>query len=363
MSGRSYRPQTPFRFCTARFEFPKIRESISLVVSPFLNTKTLLRALSLFLLETLLLVGSAAKASSKEPSKFVNPLVKKGRLNSPLVEVTPFVFKNRLYRLENWQKQWEFPGSPEGSHFQEDQVRIRDVENDQIVSTPLIGHGLGMAFVWENRVCVFAGNWGNVKKWNITEIEMVSSQDLVHWTEAVVVLKAEPQEKFFNVSVCRGEGRFVLLVESNDPAWPPFTFKYFVSQDLVHWQPVPDAIYGRDKYVGGPALYYEGSYYYTLYLHSLGDKRYETRVTRSKDLIHWQDAPEGRPFLTFNPQHKHLPLRPAHISESNASDAELCEWKGKTLVYFTGSDQVIAGDLQWAEFDGTPRELLEHFYE
>jgi alpha-L-fucosidase len=363
MSGRSYRPQTPFRFCTARFEFPKIRESISIVVSPFLNTKTLLRALSLFLLETLLLVGSAAKASSKEPSKFVNPLVKKGRLNSPLVEVTPFVFKNRLYRLENWQKQWEFPGSPEGSHFQEDQVRIRDVENDQIVSTPLIGHGLGMAFVWENRVCVFAGNWGNVKKWNITEIEMVSSQDLVHWTEAVVVLKAEPQEKFFNVSVCRGEVRFVLLVESNDPAWPPFTFKYFVSQDLVHWQPVPDAIYGRDKYVGGPALYYEGSYYYTLYLHSLGDKRYETRVTRSKDLIHWQDAPEGRPFMTFNPQHKNLPLRPAHISESNASDAELCEWKGKTLVYFTGSDQVIAGDLQWAEFDGTPRELLEHFYE
>ncbi len=79
--------------------------------------------------------------------------------------------------------------------------------------------------------------------------------------------------------------------------------------------------------------------------------------------MHWQDAPEGRAFLTFNLKHKNLPLRPADISESNASDAELCEWKGKTLVYFTGSDQVIGGDLQWAEFDGTPRELLEHFYE
>lgn len=155
----------------------------------------------------------------------------------------------------------------------------------------------------------------------------------------------------------------MLLVESNDPAWPPFTFKYFVSDDLLHWQRVPNAIYGRDKYVGGPALYYEGGYYYTLYLHNLGNKRYETRVTRAKDLVNWQDAPDGRPFLTFDPNHRNLPLRPSHLQESNASDAELCEWNGKTLVYFTGSDQVIAGDLQWAEFDGTARELLEHFYQ
>ena len=37
-------------------------------------------------------------------------------------------------------------------------------------------------------------------------------------------------------------------------------------------------------------------------------------------------------------------------------------WKGKTLVYFTGGDQHAAGDLQWAEFEGTPRELFERFF-
>jgi alpha-L-fucosidase len=37
-------------------------------------------------------------------------------------------------------------------------------------------------------------------------------------------------------------------------------------------------------------------------------------------------------------------------------------WKGKTLVYFTGSDQQLAGDLQRAEFNGTPRELFEYFF-
>ncbi|MBI3853557.1 MAG: hypothetical protein HY298_25210 [Verrucomicrobia bacterium] len=293
---------------------------------------------------------------------WTHPLTHKRKLNSPLVEVTPFVFKERLYLLENWQKQWEFPGSPDGSRFQEDEVRLRDVERDRIVSTPLRGHGLGMAFVWQGRVHVFAGNWGQEKKWQIAEIEMTSSDDLVNWTKPSVVLRAEPPEKFFNVSVCRGRDAFVLLVESNDPQWPPFTFKYFTSADLTQWTRVPDAIYGRDKYVGGPALYFEGDWYYTLYLESLGSGKYETRITRSHDLRRWQDAPAGQPFVTFNATNSVHPLRPAHIREKNASDAEVVYWKGQTLVYFTGGDQQLAGDLQVADYPGTPRELFEYFF-
>ncbi|MCC6695373.1 MAG: alpha-L-fucosidase [Candidatus Hydrogenedentes bacterium] len=312
----------------------------------------------------LLTVGvSAYGVAPHSTEEWTNPLMLKGKLDSPLVEVTPFVFQDKLYRLENWQKQWEFPGSDDGSRFTEDEVRIRDMETDQIVSVPFTGHGLGMAFVNGDRVHVFAGNWGAEKKWNITEIEMVSSTDLVQWSAPIVVLRAEPHEKFFNVSVCKGPDDFVLLVESNDPAWPAFTFKYFRSDDLVHWRPVPDGLYGREKYVGGPALYHEGDFFYTLYLQSLGEGKYETRVTRSRDLVHWQDAPEGRPFVTFNPENGVHPLRPAQIRESNASDAELCAWQGKTVVYYTGGDQHLAGDLQWAEFDGTPRKLLERFYE
>ena len=309
------------------------------------------------------LSGLAVPVSgSAQEGKWENPLVHKGKLNSPLVEVTPFVFNDRLYLLENWQKQWEVPGGPDGSRINEDEVRIRDVEADRVVSTPLIGHGLGMAFVHEREVYVFAGNWGTGEKWNITAIEMVSSKDLINWSKPVVVLRAQPDEKFFNVSVCRGEKGFVLLVESNDPRWPAFTFKYFRSDDLRNWQPVPNGLYGTEKYVGGPALYHEGDYFYTLYLQLLGEGKFETRVTRSTDLVHWQDAPDGRPFVTFNPNNSVHPLRPPEIREVNASDAELCAWKDKTIVYYTGGDQHLAGDLQWAEFNGTPRELLERFF-
>ena len=77
----------------------------------------------------------------------------------------------------------------------------------------------------------------------------------------------------------------------------------------------------------------------------------------------WEDAPEGRPFVTFDTKKDHVPLRPAAVKEVNASDVELCEWpRGKTYILFTGSDQQYAGDLQWATFAGTPRELLEHFF-
>ena len=290
-----------------------------------------------------------------------NPLVKLGKLNSPLVEVTPFVFQERLYRLENWRRHWESADLSLGE-YQNQQVRIRDVETNQIVSTALVGHSLGVAFVWQDRVYVFAREWSKKKAGN-TPISMVSSDDLLHWTKPVVVLRAKPGETFFNVSVCRGKDRFVLLVESDDPTWPYFTFKYFQSDDLNHWKPVPNAIYGRDKFVGGPALYREGEYYYTLYAERLGDNHYETRITRSQDLVHWQDAPAGRPLVTYNPKNKIHPLRPANIRERNASDAEVCLWKGKTLVYYTGGDQHFCGDLQWAEFNGTPRELFERFFE
>ncbi len=292
-----------------------------------------------------------------------NPLTYQGKIDSPLVEVTPFVFNDRFYRLENWQKQWETPESEDGSHFTKDEVRIRDMASERVISIPLIGHGLGMAFVDGDRVYVFAGDWGGDEKWRITEITMVSSTDLKEWTEPVTVLRAEPDERFFNVSVCNEGDGYVMLVESNDPKWPAFTFKYFRSNNLTDWIRVPNALYGTDKYVGGPALYHFGDYFYTLYLESLGDRHYETRITRSKDLIEWEDAPEGRPFVTFRPGTRVHRLRPDDVREQNASDAELCQWQGRTIVYYTGGDQRFAGDLQWADTALAPRALLESFFE
>ena len=237
-----------------------------------------------------------ATASDDQTSPWKNPLIKQGKLDSPVVEVTPFVFGGRYYMLENWRHSWDVPDSPCTDRDAEE-IWVRDVEADEYVSQAFTGHSLGIAFVWDRRVYAFAPNGIRGRK----EISMTVSDDLKSWAEPTVVLRANSNETFFNVSVCRAAGRFVMLVETNDPKWPAFTFKYFTSDDLRGWTQVPDAFYGTNKYVGGPALYYEGDTYYTLYLQSLGGGRYETRITRSVDLIRWEDAPEGRPFVTFDP--------------------------------------------------------------
>ena len=295
-------------------------------------------------------------------SAWANPIVKQGYLESLLVETSPFVFNNRLYLMENNQHFWDVPGAKPGDFFHEDEVRIRDVESKEIASVALKNHAFATLLVWEGRVHVFAGNYGKDKPWRqITEISMTCSADLKNWTNPVTVLMAAPNEYFFNTAVCRAKDKFILLYETNDTRWKPFTFRYMESSDLKKWEEIPAAVYGKDKYVGGPALYYEGGRYYTLYLESLKNG-FETRITRSEDLVHWEDAPSGRSFITFDPSHRNIPLIKPDIGESNASDVELCYFNGKTIIYFTGSDQTTAGDLQWATYDGTPEQLFEYFF-
>ena len=88
---------------------------------------------------SLLLVLIIATASSGA-QEWEHPLENWAKLESPLVEITPFVFKEKLYLMESWQKQWEYPEEKDGTRFTEDEIRIRDVAADRIVSTPLIGH-------------------------------------------------------------------------------------------------------------------------------------------------------------------------------------------------------------------------------
>lgn len=300
-----------------------------------------------------------------------NPLLIKGTCKLVGGESTPFVFKDRLYRLDNVPSSFRtYPAVDPNHHkggYHEDETQIRDVETDDLVSVPLRDHYFAIAYVWEGRVYIFAGDHQSSDGfWRITRVNMIYSDDLVNWSEPQMVLKGENNEHFFNFGVCRGPEGFVMLYETDDTQWNIFTFKYLTSDDLISWTRIPGGLYGTDKYVGGPALYFEGGFYYTLYLHSLGNSHYETRITRSKDCVHWEDAPEDRPFLTYDSGHITDPENFPGVAETNASDAELCYWNGKTIVYFNGGNQgeiTRAGDLQLAEFIGTPGELFERFFE
>ena len=294
---------------------------------------------------------------------WTNRLKRTGSFGPITHEVTPFVLNDRLYRVENHPRFLDFQTADPTYRFHEDEVRIRDVETGALVSVPLRNHYFGEGFFYGKRLYVFAGDYGVDLPWrHHKKIDMVYSDDLIQWSDPVTVIESERDELLFNTAVCRGPDRFIMLYETNDSRWPPFTFKYCESDDLVHWRRIPNAVYGMDKYVGGPALYHADGWYYTLYLHSLPDGQYENRITRSRDLIHWQDAAGDRAVVPVVPTHVPDPGHP-DVRELSASDAELCFWRGKTIVYFhSGNQQGVAG-LEMAEFDGPPEELFAHYYE
>ncbi len=298
-----------------------------------------------------------------------NPIVKRGYLNSPLVEVTPLSFQGELLLMECWRSQWEWDDGPAPSVKQQSEVWMARLPQGpehynkrQYVSRVLENCTLGTAIVWDDRVYVFAvsaeGSTGG------KVVYMTWSQDMNNWSAPVKIFES-PAQKIFNVAVTRDGHGMVFLWETNGYG-QPFTMCYGrVKQPTEPWQDgiIGNARFGMNKYTGGPALYYDDPWYYTLYLEALGGGKYETRITRSRDLIDWQDAPHNRPFITFDPLKNQLPLRPVATTEKNASDAELCFHDGRTLIYFTGGDQIRGGDLQWATYAGLPGSLMASFFE
>lgn len=289
-----------------------------------------------------------------------NKLIKKGMLNSPVVEQTPVIWNGRLVLIETWQcHHWDKPPSVSEKYY----IRIRDVETGALLGKCMEQYCYSSALVWDKVLYVFAARFRESYDYpGNRDVNMSKSDDLVKWTKPKVVLAGESNENLFNQSVCHDGRRFVMAYESNDPAYPPFTIKFAGSDDLERWIKIPDAIYGTDRYTACPTLRHAGDYYYMLYLEHLEPKWwFETLLTRSKDLISWEDAPRN-PVIVPDPEQDVHPDHPEGGKECNASDSDLVEWRGKTRVYFTGGEQHWGGNLQYAEFDGPMKDFFESYY-
>lgn len=285
-------------------------------------------------------------------------------------EVTPFVFRGRLYRLENFTCSSGFPDEKPQYRFFEDGFRIRDMAADRILSVPLLNHYFAIAFPWNDRVYVYAGDYEEGRPWwHIRKTVMIWSDDLITWSKPRVALEAEGDAHLFNYAVCRARGKFYLLYETNDRRWKPFTMRFAESDDLVNWRKLDERhLYGANKYTGGPAFYHdpELDWFYLLYLENLSTYgeagTYETRITRSRDLANWEDAPRGRPVVTFDRRREVNPLIWPGIKEISASDVELCEFQGRTYVYWLNGNQNGAYRPYYSIYDGPALELLRRFF-
>ena len=293
------------------------------------------------------------------PSDWVPPFTDRRVINNSdeWGEMTPFYFGGELYLLMNFHR-------PDAAGKLELGCSIYRESDWKKICEPWTGVYFTSAFVHDGKCRCFARNEKNTSLLCMTE-----SEDLVNWSTPEVVLDmSEKGIMAFNSYAAFDGERFVLAYECNDPAYPIFTLKFLESPDMRHWQEIPGAIYGDDKYIGGPSLYYmaDGYYYLTYvdqFVHpAVRRLSYRTLIARSKDLKNWEDAPDGRAVVMPEFASRPQPEKHPEVFEINTSDAEYIEIGNKVRAYFNGGNQQGVGNGMYAECEGTLLELFQSFF-
>lgn len=257
-----------------------------------------------------------------------------------MCEMSPVVWQGKLMHLACVR-----PAS--GGAVDQYWLEVRDAATNEPVAKFAEGYGLASCFVDGDTFYATASHFAD-ENWN--DVTLFSSKDLKTWEQRVIV--TQENEHLFNSSLCKGPDGYVLAYESNTPDYPAFTVKFAASKDLQTWTTLPEATFGTNRYTACPEIHYSKGYYYVLYLENRKPRHYfETYVTRSADLKHWE-------LSSANPV-----LSPQGLDEGiNASDPALVEFEGKTHVYFSVGDQLTWMNVKGGVFPGTADEFFARWY-
>ena len=284
-------------------------------------------------------------------------ICKLGTIDFDLVETTPVVFRNRLYRFEYVRNRYK-PNTTGDSYF-----RFVDVESGKYMPSFAASFHLGSAFVQDDVAHVFA-----VPSWGGDTIYHFQSADLAGWSKPEAALQ-ESGAQFYNTSVCHGRDGFVLSYERGEPVTPShsrFALSLAESADLRHWQPRTDL--QPPVPLGCPTLRYSRGYYYLI----SGEGTYETGIrqfiSRSADLKKW--APSPYIVMDFSDEDRRIHgdftseqcSAIAHAVNINNSDLDLCEYQNKVIMYYSWGNQRGIEFLATASADGNLDDFLSSWF-
>ena len=302
------------------------------------------------------------------------PVLKKlGVISPKLGEMTPFVYKNHLcYIKTNWKGKDDAGNVLVNGFVFDETDRIKHAE---------FGEGCRfMSGYCEDDRVYGIGTIDN-------KIYFHVSEDLDHWSS---YLALEMPEKFmlFNTSLCKGayedgSPRYILAVECARAydAWSedldpdigaPFTEFFAESSDLVHWNVLPyETAYAKDRYVACPVIRYVDGFYYMICLEQLPLFRFAPYIYRTQDFLNWEigihnpvlmfDEDDRKPAegYSFTPEEMEYITTYVNI---NDCDVDLCEFEGKTYVYYMTGNQLGGGVDCKAVYDGPMSEFLKAWF-
>jgi hypothetical protein len=291
----------------------------------------------------------------------MKPEIRKiGTIDCDLVETTPIVFRNRLYRFEYVRV--GYAGNTTGDSF----FRLIDHESG-LSSAPFAkGYHLGNIMTDDDRLIV-----SGVDIWDGEKIDLFVSDDMKHWeTWNALTL---PGYGLFNTSMCRDTNGYILMFEVGKPpevAGVRFTARFAVSSDLRKWELTPpECTYSKDRYTAPHCLRYLDGYYYNFYLEALDDA-YEQYVVRSRDLVAWEQSPlnpvlaageDDRMFASANLATAEKE-RIRRAENCNNSDIDFCEFDGRLIINYSWGNQHGVEHLAEAEYEGSEADFLRGWF-
>ncbi len=290
------------------------------------------------------------------------PVIKKlGTIDCDMVETTPIVFHDKLYRFEYVRDNYK-PNTTGKSYF-----RFVDVASGEYTPPFARGYHLGSAFVDGDTVYVYG-----VSKWGGPHIHVFWSKDLGDWKEQTAMELTGWE--IFNTSVCRGRGAYVMAFEIGAPKEETgngFTMRFAESDDLRNWRlTAKECVYTKERYSACPALRFVDDRYYMVYLEAYPGPWYAPHIVRSKDLVEWEESP-FKPIMKHSDEDRAIANpklsegernRIVKAVDLNNSDVDFCEFKGKTVINYSWGNQQGVEHLAAAEFDGKESDFLKGFF-
>ena len=306
------------------------------------------------------------------------PLIRKlGTIScNNIVETTPIVYNGELYRFEVVRRK-SFSSCVKCEHWYDidDLPCLRFIHVRTNESTPLFaeGHTFGFPYVIDDTMYVVTGN---SKDWGSDGLVFYNSTDLVNWEQYTEIHL--PGYKIFNMNIAKMNDLYTLLIEISAPKEESdcvFTIRFLTSYDMINWTLTPkECVFHKDRYAGSPALYTFDSdpYYYIGYLEEYPGYRFANSVARSKNLINWEESVIN-PVLMYDDAEDKKLAHPFFTPEDreridnalniNNSDMELCEYLGRTIIYYSWGDQKGNEFLAEACYEGGMHDFLKSFFE
>lgn len=294
------------------------------------------------------------------------PRIRKlGTIDCDMVETTPIVINGRLYRFEYVRDNYK--ANKTGKSY----FRFKDVQTNAVTAAFAQGYHFGSAYNDNGTIYVFG-----VPKIGGEIMTVFRSKDMVNWEQKDIFNL--PGWRLFNNSVCKGPDSFIMAFEIGDPleeCGHPFTIRFAASADLWNWALTPSGcVYSKDRYTACPYIRYvpDDGQYYMIYLEALPGWGYVPYIARSEDLVRWVRS-QVNPVLMFDEQedkklgnHFFSPEERARIDHAldiNNSDFDMCEFLGRTVIYYSWGNQTGVEFLAEAVYEGPADEFLQGFYE